>query len=276
MIVWTDYPPGDHRASCPSCGRKPSDKSMGITIEADGAGVAHCFRCDFVETWREQRTTRRPGKVPASPVAPRKHETLSEYGRDLWSACTGLAGTIGEAYLLHRRCATPPADGDQRYHPSLKHPSGYVGPALVALITHAVTREPLSLHRTWITPTGKAAVDPARLLLKGHTKAGGVIRLWPDEAVTTGLAIGEGIETCLSLAHAFTPVWACIDAGNLGAFPVLPGIECLTIAADHDPAGTEAARRCAAAWAGAGGQVRIVMAPSAGQDLNDLAAEGAA
>ncbi len=41
-IDWSAYPPGDHRAKCPSCGRpSPNDKTMGVTIDSDGSGVAH-------------------------------------------------------------------------------------------------------------------------------------------------------------------------------------------------------------------------------------------
>jgi hypothetical protein len=112
-------------------------------------------------------------------------------------------------------------------------------------------------------------VDQPRLLLGGHTKAEGVIRLWSDEAVTYGLGVGEGVESTLSLAHAYTPVWACIDAGNLSTLPVLDGIEALTIAADFDPTGIAAARECARRWRAAGRQARIVMADQFGSDLND-------
>jgi phage/plasmid primase-like uncharacterized protein len=166
-----------------------------------------------------------------------------------------------------------PEDGHLRYHAELKHPpSGAVAPAMVALVTDAVTGEEITLHRTWIRGDGtKAPLDPPRMLLGGHRKAGGVIRLWPDEAVTTALGIAEGIETALSLAHAFRPVWACIDAGNLAAFPMLDGIESLTIAADNDAAGIAAAEACAARWTAAGREVRIVMPEKAGTDLNDLA-----
>lgn len=167
----------------------------------------------------------------------------------------------------------PPADGDLRFHPALPHPpSGHKGPALVALLTDAVDKTPRTLHRTWIRPDGtKAPIDPPRMLLGGHRKAGAVCRLWPDEDVTHGLAVAEGIETTLSVAHAGGPVWACIDAGNLADFPVLPGIECLTIAADHDPAGIAAANTCAARWAAAGRGVFVVLPPGAGRDLNDVA-----
>ncbi|RYF56020.1 MAG: hypothetical protein EOO27_19520, partial [Comamonadaceae bacterium] len=55
MIVWTDYPIGDHRAACPACARKPNDKTMGLTIAAEDHGVAHCFRCGYVETRQHER-----------------------------------------------------------------------------------------------------------------------------------------------------------------------------------------------------------------------------
>jgi phage/plasmid primase-like uncharacterized protein len=117
-------------------------------------------------------------------------------------------------------------------------------------------------------------VTPPRLLLGGHRKAGGVIRLWPDEALTNGLAIAEGIESALSLAQAFQPVWALIDSGNLSKFPPLPGVESLTIAVDHDDAGQSAADDCAAQWYDAGAEVHTVMADRIGHDLNDLVRSG--
>lgn len=219
----------------------------------------------------------RPAAAPARPVVNIRHERLSEYGLELWGACTGLRGTIGEQYLLARHCAIPPEDGDLRFHHALKHPGGYTGPALVALITDAITREPISLHRTWIRPDGKkAAIDPPRMVLGGHRKQGGVVRLWPDEAVDYGLGIGEGIETALTLATVLRPAWSLIDAGNLGAFPVLPGIEALTIAADNDPAGLQGATACATRWTAAGCDVRVVIPPREGTDLNDYARREAA
>ncbi len=95
-------------------------------------------------------------------------------------------------------------------------------------------------------------------------------RLWPDEAVTLGFGLGEGIESALSLAHALTPVWAAIDAGNLGAFPVLEGVEGITVAVDHEPVGSKAARELAQRWRASGRQVRLVMADQFGADINDI------
>ena len=267
--------PGNHRLTCPSCGRGSKDRTFGVTVEPDGTSVSHCFRCEYVATYRPDRApTYRPGKTINRPVAAIKPEFLSTYGLEHFARCTGLRATIGEQYLLARGCAIPPADGDLRFHPALKHPaSDYTGPALVALVTHAVTRAPLTLHRSWVRSDGrKAEIEPKRMLLGGHAKRHGVIRLWPDESVTYGLAVAEGIETALSLAHAYSPVWSCVDAGNLAALPVLQGIETLVIGADHDAAGINAASRCADRWAITGVDVRVIAPATAKRDWNDPAA----
>jgi hypothetical protein len=271
-IDWPRLAVGNHRLCCSNCARSDRDRTLGVTIEPGGRGVAHCFRCGYVENWHDERAA--PQRPAAAPQRAEQRETLSDHGRALWDACRPLDGDA-LAYLEARKCAIPPADGDLRWHPALRHPAaGIAGPALVALVTHAETRQPLTLHRTWIRADGtKAAVAPARMLLGGHRKGGGVVRLWPDEAVTTSLGVAEGIETALSLAHAAAPVWAAIDAGNLAALTVLPGIEVLTIAVDHDEAGLQAAEDCAVRWYDAGRDVVLVMHPRAGADLNDMAKE---
>jgi hypothetical protein len=264
MIQWEDYAQGAHRISCPECGGR--NKSAGLTIGADGTGVMHCFRCGYVET--AKRSFKRI--VPKLITKPNKHESLSEWGLGFWDKCYPISGTAIN-YLKARRCVIPPKDSDLRWSPQVKHPSGYVGAALVALVTDIHTGAKLSLHRTWITKTGKADISPVRMPLANHSLENGCIRLWGDEYVTQGLAIGEGIETCLSLAHAYQPVWATIDASHLAKFPVLSGIEVLVIAQDNDAAGIKAASACATRWVGAGREVRITQQST--NDINDVLME---
>lgn len=275
MIDWTQFTAGNHRTTCPACGRGERDKPAGLTIEATGRGVFHCFRCSYVETFTPERgkVHRLPVVCPSGQSDPVRPAGLSDWGRELWRACHPLSG-VAVSYLRARHCRIPPESGHLRYHPALRHPSGHVGPALVALVTDTVTRQHLSLHRTWITPVGKAQVSPPRLLLGQHSIAGGCIRLWPDESVTLGLGIAEGIETALSLAWGYTPVWATIDAGHLAKFPVLAGIESLVIAQDQDPAGIAAATACASRWADAGKEVWVTR--QSANDLNDALQEVAA
>lgn len=186
-------------------------------------------------------------------------------------------------YLARRYCVVPP--GDLRWHPSLHDKvSGYQGPALVALVTDVCTGEPVNLHRTWLAQdgAGKAEIDKPRRLLKGH-RSRGVIRLWPDTEVTIGLAIGEGIETCLAAAYeGLRPVWATVSAGNLAAFPILPRIRSLTILCDHDKpnpksgkqAGHEAALAVIERYTTAGldpdHDITVILPPTEGEDANDL------
>lgn len=272
MIDFQAYGQGEHRLKCDHCGENKRNKTLGLTVKPDGTALAHCFRCNYTELFRTDRgasSYRAPAIIAAQKPLAQKHESLSDWGMALWRSCSTLEG-VAVDYLKSRRCYIPPLDGDLRWHPSIKHPSGYVGAALVALISDTLTGKPLSLHRTWITAHGKANLETPRLPLAGHSIRGGCIRLWPDEYVTHGLAVGEGVETCLSLAHAYEPVWATIDAGHLAKFPVIPGIEVLLIARDNDPAGIDASKACAARWVEAGREVRITNQTE--NDINDVVA----
>lgn len=263
---WQDYEDGEHRLTCTACGRGKHDKTLGLKVRSDGA-VAHCFRCGYVESFRLKRSVirRQPCIKPQRQNEP-KRTTLSDWGRSLWESTLELSGAA-VAYLEHRRCIVPPVYGDLRWHPALKHPSGYVGAALVALITDIHTNQALSLHRTWITATGKADVNQTRLLLANHAIENGAIKLWPAEDVGHTLGIAEGVETALSLAHCVQPVWSCIDAGHLGKFPLIAGITQLGIAQDQDPAGQKAATATAQRWTDDG---RIVWVSQQQQnDVND-------
>jgi putative DNA primase/helicase len=277
MIEWKTFDVGDHRISCPTCGRGKRDKTAGLTINLDWSGVVHCFRCGHVENYRPDAGAQiiRQALIKPAAAQSEKRTSLSAWGQEFWSKCVPLSGVALE-YLEYRQCVIPPVDGDLRWHPAVKHGmTRYVGPALVGLITDIHTGNPLSLHRTWITPTGKASHlgAQARMLLGNHSTLNGVIRLWPDDMVTYGLAIGEGIETCLSLAHGYTPVWATVDAGHLAKFPVLDGIETLLIARDRDPAGEKASKECADRWVAAG--KRVVITRQEANDINDVIVEAA-
>ncbi|TAN10032.1 MAG: hypothetical protein EPN34_12365 [Burkholderiaceae bacterium] len=256
VLTWCESGPGfnciDARSTIRSLARRGHSGRSGSL-----------FRLARDRGWRGEY--RHAPRRPVQAVQPDALRTkLSDWGRKLWRECQPIGG-IAAAYLTARNCVLPPVDGALRWHPKLKHPSGHVGPALVALVTNALTREPISLHRTWITATGKADVQPARLYLAGHDLTDGVIRLWPDELVTYGLGIAEGIETALSLAWGFTPVWAMLDAGHLSGFKPLPGIETLAIACDNDPAGIKASRECSERWSAAGADVIVTR-----QEVNDL------
>lgn len=159
----------------------------------------------------------------------------------------------------------------------MRHPSGFVGPALAALVTDVQTAQPISLHRTWIRAdgSGKAPIHPPRLFLVGH-RSNGVCRIFADDEVSLGLILAEGIESSLAGARAgFTPVWATLSAGNLARFPVLPRrLEGLTVLVDNDAAGIDAANKLITRYVRAGfdpeRDIKIVMSPTPGEDAADL------
>lgn len=250
------------RAPCPACDRGPRDRALSITTDERGR-VAYCHRCGYVETdAREVNHARR--------VVEQHDGTPLEWSaraQAIWNRTEDLASSLGAKYLQHRGCLLPPADGDLRFLAATE----IYPPTLVARITDAITCEPLSLHFTRLARdgSGKAGTACDKSLLSGHRKKGGVIRLWPNDAVIHGLAIAEGIETALAAAHAYTPTWSCVDAGNLAQFPVLANIAALTIFADHDDAGLAAATQCATRWLEHGREVCVLTPRTAGRDAAD-------
>ncbi len=94
------------------------------------------------------------------------------------------------------------------------------------------------------------------------------MQLDPGEGVTRGLVIAEGVETALAVRMSYRPVWALGSATSVASFPVLGGVESLTVFADADVAGRGAARACARRWVNAGAEVHVLTA-SLG-DANDL------
>lgn len=201
--------------------------------------------------------------VSTSPSLP----GWSQKADAIFKAGNHIRGTLAEVYLLRRGCALPETD-EVRFLPS-RSPNRY--PAMLSRITDAATGKPISLHFTLLTHdgSGKAPIEQPKILLSGHQKKNGVIRLINDEDITSSLGIAEGIETVLSVVRSgWRPVWAVVDAGNMATFPVLDGIEALTIFADNDRAGLNAVDSCASRWIAAGRSVRIVPPNGKGTDWN--------
>jgi hypothetical protein len=142
---------------------------------------------------------------------------------------------------------------------------------MVALLRDLRTDEACGIHRTFLTREG---VRLEKKML-GRSKAA-TIKLCPDHEVTSGLGIVEGIETALSiLGTGWHPVWALGSAGAIRTFPVLPGVQALTIFADHDAngAGEDAAEACAERWVSSGREVTVVTPYSCGADFKDCLRE---
>lgn len=147
-------------------------------------------------------------------------------------------------------------------------------PAMVAPFRSIQTGEITGIHRTALTTDGQKV---GRKML--GIAAGAAIMLDPCETVSLGLTTGEGIETCLSARQlGIRPVWALGSSDAIRTFPVLPGIEGLTILGETGDGGANAraTQEVGTRWHRAGRTVEVVM-PRVGEDLNAaLRAGGAA
>ncbi len=296
--------PPNPRGSNKSSLRWHDDGKLLLNLAGRKRGTWHNFStaehgdvCDFVQaelslTWWEavawiDRWFGSPNGLISSNdsrgAAQKSRESSApdtrSYGLQLFHAANpSLENTIGYRYIQKRLHGFLPEDvvrsGSLRFSPDHRKMKGValtdcVG-ALLALMTDPKTGEATGVHRTFINSKLERI---ERAMLGKH----GVIRLFPDAAVESALAIGEGIETCLS-AHLLLdgpPVWSCLNAGGLSVMPVLDGIAALTIYADNDEneVGQISARQTFERWHNAGAEVTLHLPLSQSADFNKMLAD---
>lgn len=178
-----------------------------------------------------------------------------------WNQGDNISGTLGEDYL-DRRGLLLPDGAEMRFHPRCPREGG-LQPAVIILMRDIISNEPRAIQRRFLLPDGSK--DGPALSL-GPT-SGTVWKLSPDEDVTLGLGIAEGHADALAaVKDGFSPVWATGGTGGMAKFPVLGGIEALTIFRDRGEPGLAAAEQCAARWRAAGRDV-VIVPPSHGDDF---------
>ena len=139
---------------------------------------------------------------------------------------------------------------------------------MLAAMRCVLTDEPRASTRFCGSPAGEKI---GRMML--GPAAGTAVKLDGDGAVGAGLAVGEGIETCLAGRQmGFCPAWALGSTSNITTLPVLPGVETLTLFAEAGEASAKAVEACGDRWHEAGREVLIVR-PCTGSDLNDALRE---
>jgi putative DNA primase/helicase len=284
----------------PGPNHSPRDRSLSVWIDPgspDGFRV-HSFAGDDWRVCRDhvrERLGLAPWHLRTRDRARRpKHACLqqsvgaaadeanrTERALALWKRALPIVGTIAERYLHTRgllMTAEVAAADALRFHPAcpflLEDGATARLPTMLGLMRDIITDEPKAIHRTAVRVDGSGranfpALGDAKRML-GPVK-GTALKLTRDTDVTDGLGIAETIETALTIVCAgWQPVWACGSAGAIERFPVLPGVESLTIFADADHAGMLAAELCRARWVKAGLECRILAPPRAGADWNDL------
>jgi putative DNA primase/helicase len=290
---------GRNSIRAPGPGHSAHDRSLAVRLDphAPDGYVIHSFAGDDWRACREH-VRERLGLEPRVKGSHRRHGVDRHADRrrdhdddrhgtgdraqrigaalDIWRNADELRGTPAWTYLDRRGvelAALPDRIGDAlRWHGSC--PWGRERhPCIVALWTDTFSGAPRAVHRRPLTRSGDAIAHWRAF----GPSAGCVIRLWPDDLVTHGLTIGEGIETVLaaatSIAHRGTllaPAWGAGDASHVAALPVLAGIEALTILVDHDVSGERAAAECVRRWTAAGLEVTRLTPRALGADMADL------
>jgi putative DNA primase/helicase len=191
-----------------------------------------------------------------------------KYATKIWNEAQNPHGTLAQFYLnTHRKLQLEDelAGDVLRFDPrcpwrKTSDKVDYV-PALVAAFRSIDNGTITAIHRIALNPDGTKI--ERHMLGVVHRAA---IMLDP---IGADLAIGEGIETCMAARQlGIKPTWALGSTGSIAGFPLLDGVNRLTILGETGTASQDAIRFCIQRWRKAGKRVRLAM-PSVGSDLND-------
>lgn len=265
-------------ARCPA--HDDRTPSLSLRDADDGKVLVRCHAgCDqeeVISTLRASGLWTQSGARSPRHFAPRRVLTGSESDANdrkrteaalsIWQVAAPSAGTMVETYLGSRGLNLAPT-ARLRFHAGLKHPTGSVWPAMIALVTRGSDDVPLAIHRTFLAGDGggKAPVDPQKMML-GPCRGGAVRLAEPGDV----LMVGEGIETCLAaMQETGHPAWAALSTSGLRALDLPSDVRDVIVLADGDDPGEAAARDCALRWKREGRRVRITRPPR-GMDFNDM------
>ena len=235
-------------------------------------GVLNCSMREAIE-W-SKKWLARSGCQLRAPVPKTGNDddeaSRIERARAIWDEAIDPRKTLVDAYLRGRALELTDALADEviRFHRAC--PWGddagktiHVRAMVVALRSIA-TDEITAVQRTRLSPEGKKVERRTPGVARGAA-----VKLDADRNVTNRLHVGEGVETCMTARQiGLRPTWAVGSAGDVAAFPVLDGIERLTILAENDEASEGAIEACGGRWHDNDREV-FINRPTRGNDLND-------
>jgi putative DNA primase/helicase len=284
---------------CPGPNHGPKDRSLSIRLSATAAEgfVYHSFAGDDFRDCRDH-VRERLGLTPAprrrdplpraaaagetqaeATVAPREAFVRAQIAA-IVSRLVPVIGSPGEQYLrvVRRIDTTAIRDVLERtdaigWHPAVLfnepgHPlhRQLLG-CIVGVMTDVRTAEVTgAISRTYLDAEG-------RKFCKAKTlgSPAGIVRLSEIADALGGLHLAEGLESGLTaMAHGFRPIWVTGGKSLLRTFPLLAGVQFLTVFADHDENGDgeKAAREVEKRWLQAGREARIRVWDGIG-DINE-------
>jgi len=159
----------------------------------------------------------------------------------LWRDAIDPRGTLVEDYLNGLGIDLP----DEAAFEAIRfYPRAIDGlPGMLCLIRNILDNEPQAIRITRVVPKG--AIKSRTL----GTTDGGAIKIDPDENAALGICVGAGLERCLAARQlGFAPIWALDSAIAIKRFPVLAGIEGLTIFVEDGEETQAAAQVCFDRW----------------------------
>jgi putative DNA primase/helicase len=258
---------------CPGPGHSAKDRSLSVSPSATDPDGFVCYS-HAKDAWQDCRkhVLARIGGQRREYQAPTRTYPKADNSAAavrLWGEAVEPRGTLAERYLNEERRLELPDDiagRVVRFHGACSW-GGERRPCMILAFRSIANDKLVAVHRTLLSEGGKK-IDRKML----GPVAGAAIKIDADENVELGLTVGEGFETCLAArALGFRPVWALGSAGAIGDFPVLSGIDALTILGESDKKGTNEANAlaCARRWRSAGQEAEIVF-PAIDGDMNDL------
>lgn len=237
----------------------------------------HALGCDThgAVLWARQHlgATASPTALSSSATPPNPRPLdANEVALSVWRRATSIKGTLADTYLASRNLSVP----DHVDHRVLRFAEAAAfedggklvrHPCLVALMRDALTGEPTGIQRTPLTTEAKK--HPIGRRMRGRA---GIAMISPDYEIASGLHLVEGAEDALAAYEfGYRPVWAAMSAGAIRGFPIVSGIDALTIIADGDDGGVglRAAQECANRWRDGGREARVKVV--VGGDLAEIA-----
>lgn len=261
---------------CPGPGHSARDRSLSVALaptDPDGF-IVHSHAGDDWRPCREHVLQRLGRAAHSEPVKRQRAVTVtaprneSSMAQALWREAVEPRGTLAHRYLEGRRLELfeDVANRVVRFHPSCPFGPGVRQPCMLTAFRSIADDKLQAIHRTALTSEAKK-IDRKML----GPVAGAAIKIDADQDVEQGLTIGEGFETGLAgRMLGFRPVWALGSASAIRLFPVLPGIDALTILAETDDSGANAGaiKECGTRWVAEQREV-IVATPRGAGDMND-------
>jgi hypothetical protein len=221
-------------------------------------------------------------KVSAKGQASVSHETekrdqalkrMRYIARGIFDDSWPISGTLAQRYFEQRDLwSVARMIDDIRFHARCPREQ-FRQPAVVVAMRSYSSNAVLAIQRIFLTRDARKDGTPMML----GSPLGAAMQL---QLLQNGnLHICEGLETGLAiLAQDHGPVWALGSTSLIKSFPVLDGVDDLTIWADHDPVdprtgkrpGEAAALACELRWQAAGRNVDTMVPRIEGRDQADV------